>query len=199
MSLFDKFTRDTEESGNDFFEDDIRPLPPKPPKEPEPEPDDPGYWDRDESEWEHLKPRKSKLLLIFIAIGLLTAAAVIAFYLRFFSPYIDDAVEYGYIEHVERRGTFFQTYEGVMIPYREIHDTTRVYARDFIFSVPDAHLAKRVKELELEHKPVMVSYRRYHATLPWRGSSKIVITAIDTVDPSNILPPEFRPEYTGKQ
>ncbi len=196
MRLFDKFTRgdeDEDDGHKDYFEDDIRTEVPKPVKEPTLPPDDPGYWEREEGEWDHLRPRRRLVLLAVLVALLLVVGLITGFYLRFFSPYIDEAVEYGYIEHVERRGTIFHTYEGVMIPYRELHDTTRVYRRDFIFSA-DAHTAKRLKMFELRHQPVMVSYKQYHATLPWRGASKIVITAVDSVDATRILPPEFRPQ-----
>ena len=196
MGFLDSFTRDSEEDGNtDFFESDIKPEAPKPPKEPLPPVDDPSYWERDESEWEHLKPHRRGMVLAWTAAAVVIAGLVVGFYLRFFSPYVDDAVEYGYIEHIEHRGTLFRTYEGVMIPYRELHDTTRVYRRDFVFSAADTEVATRLKRFELSHCPVRVSYRQYHATLPWRGSSKIIVTAVDSVDAATILPPGFRPEY----
>lgn len=195
MGLFDKFTRDPEDDGKtDFFESDIKPDAPKPPKTPQPDPDDPSYWEKDESEWEHLKLRRRWILALGGGLLIVVAGLVVGFYLRYFSPYIDDAVEYGYIEHVERRGTLFHTYEGVLIPYRELHDTTRVYRRDFIFSAATPQVATELKKYELSHRPVRVGYRQYHATVPWRGSSKIVVTRVDTVDASTILPPEFRPE-----
>ncbi len=194
MRLFDKFTRGEEDDGHkDYFEEYSRPEAPKPPKEPELPPDDPRYWDRDEGEWDHLRLRHRSVMFAILGSVVVVLVLIIAFYLRYFSPYIDEAVEYGYIEHIERRGTIFHTYEGVIIPYRELHDTTRVYRRDFIFSA-DVNVATELKRYELRHIPVRVSYKQYHATLPWRGASKIVITDVDSVDPASILPPEFRPE-----
>ena len=74
-------------------------------------------------------------------------------------------------------------------------DTTRIYSRDFIFTASDFEVAKRLKQAQLGGYPVRVEYRRYHATVPWRGSSKTVVTAVDSVDASTILPPEFAPRY----
>ncbi len=193
MGLLDKFSRDRDEGpDSDFFEEDIQPKTPPPPKEPLPQPDDPAYWERDESEWDHLKPRRKWLVIGWTVLSLILVALIVGFYLRYFSPYIDHAVEYGYIENVERKGTIFKTYEGVMIPYRELHDTTRVYSRDFVFSIKP-EVAAELKKYELAHKPVCVEYVRYHATVPWRGSSKIVVVKVDSVDAKTILPPEFRP------
>lgn len=193
MGFLDRFSRDRDsDRDTDFFEDNIKPEAPKLPKTPPPSPEDPSYWERDESEWDHLKPRHKGKVIVWSATAILAIAMATAFYLRFFATYVDDAVEYGYIEHLERKGTIFKTYEGVMIPYRELHDTTRIYQRDFIFTARP-EVAADLKRFELSHQPVRVGYVRYHATLPWRGASKTVVVSVDSVDPSTILPPEYRP------
>ena len=99
----------------------------------------------------------------------------------------------GYVENIEKRGTIFKTYEGTLIPYRELMDTTRVYSRDFIFSVEDNKTATTLKEALYNAKPVRIGYKKYHATVPWRGANKIVVTSADTINPDKILPPEFAP------
>lgn len=183
------------EEGNDFFEDST-PVEKKPvePKKPSPRPDEPDYWENEESEFEHLTPsvRSRRFWVWIIAAGVIIVAAT-AFYMRYFSPYVDDATQFGYVESIERRGTLFKTYEGVLLPYKELHDTTRLYTRDFIFTAADPMVAAELKRLELAGLPVQVTYRRYHATLPWRGEAKTVITAVDTADAARILPPEFAP------
>ena len=100
--------------------------------------------------------------MIVVALG-------VACWLRYFSPYVEDATQYGYVEHIEKRGTVFKTYEGVLLPYKELHDTTRIYSRDFIFTAADKQVALRLKRAQLDARPVRVTYRQYHATLPWRG------------------------------
>lgn len=192
MSIFDKFTRENEEEEKiDLFEQDYRTRRPKEPKQPEPSPDNPSYWEKEESKWEHLRPTRRRAVWMWLGGSLLIIILLIAFWMRYFSPYVDDAVEYGYIEHIEKRGSIFKTYEGVLIRYKELHDTTRLYTRDFVFTASDADVATNLKRMEIAHKPVRVSYRRYHATLPWRGASKIIVTAVDSVDPRSILPPEY--------
>ncbi len=179
---------------NDFFEN-TPPVEEKPaePKRPEPKPEDPDYWDEEESEFEHLAPGvRNRRIWLWGALSLAVLLGCVAFYLRFFSPYVDEAVQYGYVESIQKRGTVFKTYEGVLLPYKELHDTTRLYTRDFIFTAKDAHVAAELKRMQLAGLPVVVQYRRYHATLPWRGEARTVIMAVDTANPATILPPEYR-------
>lgn len=178
---------------NDFFEN-TPPVEekPKPKPQPRPKPDDPDYWDREEPEFEYIsRTVRRRRLWVWAATILVVLAAVTAFYLRFFSPYIDDAVQYGYVESIHKQGTIFKTYEGVLLPYKELHDTTRLYSRDFTFTAENAHIAAQLMKMQLAGLPVTVKYRRYHATLPWRGETKTIIFDVDTADPARILPPEF--------
>ena len=187
------FESNDDKEKNDFFESDQTEETPKPPKKPTYKPEDPDYWEED-SEWDHL-PSRSRWPIWLWTIGALVVIGLgIAAWLRYFSPYIEDATQYGYIEHIEKRGTLFKTYEGVMIPYKELMDTTRLYTRDFVFSVDNDQTAAVLKRALLSAKPVRVGYKRYHATVPWRGAAKIIVTDADTVDPKKILPPEFAPK-----
>ena len=165
----------------------------KEPKKPSYKPDDPAYWEEEEPEFEHLKPRSKWPVILWSALIIVIVGLGIACWLRFFSPYIDDTTQVGYVENIERRGTIFKTYEGVLIPYKELMDTTRVYSRDFVFSVDDDKTAAALRQAQFDAKPVRVSYKKYHARVPWRGSSTILVTHADTVNPDKILPPEFAP------
>lgn len=178
---------------NDFFDGPDIPEAPKEPKKPSYTPEDPDYWDNDDNEWEHLRPRKKTTLWIWLGCAVLGIALLATCWLRYFSPYVEDATQYGYVEHIEKRGTVFKTYEGILLPYKELHDTTRLYTRDFIFTAADKKVAAKLYRAQTEGRPVRVEYKSYHATLPWRGSSKIIITAVDSVKTSTILPPEFAP------
>lgn len=187
--------KDNSQEKEDFFDGPDIPEQPKAPKKPTYKPEDPAYWEEDESEWEHLRPRKRWKVWLWAACVLVVILLGVACWLRYFSPYVEDATQYGYVEHIEKRGTVFKTYEGVLLPYKELRDTTRIYSRDFIFTASDFEVAKRLKQAQLGGYPVRVEYRRYHATVPWRGSSKTVVTAVDSVDASTILPPEFAPRH----
>lgn len=167
-------------------------------KKPTLHPDEPEYWEQEESEWDHLKTRSRIPFWLWIVGGVIVVGLVVGCWIRFFSPYVEDATQFGYVENIEKRGMIFKTYEGTLIPYKELMDTTRIYNRDFIFSVPDAKKAKILKDALYAAKPVRVNYKKYYATVPWRGASKIVITDVDTVDKNKILPPEFAPNKLKK-
>jgi hypothetical protein len=99
-------------------------------------------------------------------------------------------VEYGYVDTIQRRGEYIKTYEGSLIRYREIHDTTRVYTTDFIFSTPDAQ-GRLLQRFLGSGRPVKVTYKVYNCVLPWRGERREVVMRVDTISPDSILPPEF--------
>jgi hypothetical protein len=191
-----KFSNNSdEEDRNDFFDGPDLPDPQVEEKQPAYKSDDPRYWDQEEEQWEYIKPKgvwKTRLCLLG---GLIVVVLLVAGYLRYFTTYVDDATEYGYIESVEKRGVLFKTYEGVLIPYKDLMDDTREYSRDFLFSTRNKELGSRLMELEKSGEPIRVTYCRYYATMPWRGSSKIIVTAVDSVDPRKILPSELMPEY----
>lgn len=187
------FGQDKDDDKNDFFDGPDLPDPEKKAKPPVLHPDDPKYWDREESAWEHLRPASRNRVWWWVAAAGIIAGLAVAFWLRYCSPYIDEATQYGYVESIDKRGTVFKTYEGVLIPYREIMDTTRVYRRDFVFTAQDARVATRLYNIQRAGMPAEVRYKVYHATLPWRGASKIIVVSADTADAAKILPPEFAP------
>lgn len=188
---------DEDNTKNDYF--DGPDIPDKPeekeePKRPELKPEDPDYWEQPESEWEHLKPKPRKHFWWWVATGGVFLGFLLAMYLRWFSPYISEATQAGYVESIERRGTIFKTFEGVILPYRDLKDSTRVYKEDFKFSVKDPKMAVELKKALYSNKPVRVEYSRYKAAVPWRGDEKVVITRVDSVNPRDLLPPEYLPE-----
>lgn len=179
----------------DVFDNDREETPePVEEKKPHYKPDDPNYWEQEESEWDHLKRHTRIPMWVWIICALAVVGLVIGCWIRYFSPYVEDATQYGYVEGIEKRGMIFKTYEGTLIPYKELMDTTRIYNRDFVFSVKDAETATKLKKAMYDVKPIRVTYRKYYATVPWRGANKIVVTDADTVSPLKILPPEFDPK-----
>lgn len=186
MSLFD------ESDKNDFFENADVPEKKLQPKKEKLSPDDPRYWEEPEDEFEHLKPKGDgrKWIWIWAAATAVVIGVLWAGYLRYFHAYIQDATQSGYVEQIAQHGDVFKTYEGVLIPYKNIMDTTRSYEGDFEFSTSDADIAARLKKLQFANKPVRLTYKVYHTTMPWRGTTPIVVTAVDSVDENNLLPPE---------
>lgn len=172
----------------DYFNTPIHPPQPKAPKQPQPKPDDPHYYDN-EDEWEHLRPASRNwkfwggLVMAGILFGLLYAA-----YLRWWAPYEEGVVQYGYVESISRRGDIIKTFEGVMIPYKAINDTIEPYQGDVVFTAKNDHVAAELKKLMLGNLPARIEMERYHATLPWRGESVWVVTQADTADVTKIYP-----------
>ena len=195
MAFLNNYNTEDDDDRKDLFDNE---KPEGPEQEEEKKPsykrDDPAYWEQEESEWDHLRRRSRIPFWVWIICALVVVGLVVGSWIRYFSPYVEDATQYGYVEHIEKRGTFFKTYEGVLIPYKELMDTTRIYSRDFIFSVADENTATTLKKALLDAKPVRIGYKKYHASVPWRGASKIVVVEADTVDPNKILPPEFAPK-----
>lgn len=183
-----------EDDSKDYFDGPDLPEQKKEPKAPVYTPDDPRYWEQDESEFEHLRPGRRYMLWVWVAAAGVALGLILTVYFRWFSPYVEGATQYGYVESLERRGTIFDTYEGVLLPYKDLMDTTRSYGGDFVFTCADGDVAVKLRRMQYANMPVRVVYRRYHATLPWRGDSRIIVERVDSVDPSRILPPEFTPE-----
>lgn len=190
------------EEKEDFFEQipEEKPKKEKLPKAPRLYDDDPRYYEREESRWEHLKPspyRRGPILWIVGGV-LVVMCILISLYIYFFSPVVQEARQYGYVENIQKEGTFFTTYEGVIIPYRNAMDTVRPYDGDFVFSTRDADVATKLVRHEGTGYPVKVTYEVYRTKMPWRGKTKVIVTGIDSIeDPSKLLPPDRRPEYPG--
>lgn len=188
-----RFNNQEDDDRDDYFEEfaDKEPKP-KEPKPPRYSPDDPRYWQREESPWEHLRPSRRGRLIAW-AVASLAALGLLWFvYAWLFSPKVDDAVEFGYVDHVERRGDIFKTYEGNLLPYKSIHDTTRRYTSDFRFSASEK-IGVILREFQNSGRPVRVSYKVYRSTMPWRGDERTVIVKVDTVSPDSILPAAYLP------
>lgn len=118
--------------------------------------------------------RKVLAWVIFICIIVLAAG----FYIRYFNPYVAEARASGYITNVEKRGIIFKTFEAEMISESALADTTRIYTRDFTFSIPSDSLARILQPLQGTGRKVTVVYERYYGMLPWRGGSPCVLTGI---------------------
>ena len=185
-----------EEEENDYFDGpDLPEVEEKPkPKKPALSPDDPLYWEQDEDEFEHLKPKRSRRIWIWLAALGVGLGVLIALYIRTFVPYVDTATQYGYVEGIEKRGTVFKTYEGVILPYKSLMDTLRPYEGDFEFSTTDTDLAVKLRRSQYANRPVRVDYQVYRTAMPWRGDCKIVVKAVEPVAPRDILPPDRLPE-----
>lgn len=124
------------------------------------------------------QPKKRKSHFWAWALTIIIIGLGVTCYFRYFNPYITEARVTGYITQIERRGMIFKTFEGQMITESALTDTTRIYSRDFSFSVADQTVVKQLQNLQGSGKPVTLEYERYYATVPWRGSQPVVVTGI---------------------
>lgn len=139
------------------------------------------------------------ILILLVALG-------VTCWIRYFNPYITDARVSGYITSIDRRGVIFKTYEGQMISESSLTDTTRIYSRDFTFSVQAPEVIKRLQELQGTGRPITLIYERFYASLPWRGASPCVVTGIvdtpvdtraETPAPNTVAPTPVTPADTA--
>ena len=111
------------------------------------------------------------LVLAVVAVVVIVWTIVV-----FWMPYVSEAQQRGAIVQVRQEGLIFKTFEGQMITDERFADTVHVYQRDFIFSVEDDSIARDLMELQSTGKRVTLTYKEYRGALPWRGSSKIIVT-----------------------
>lgn len=97
---------------------------------------------------------------------------------HFFNVYRSSS-EKGVIMECGIQGTIFKTIEGKMMSMR-VTTAQHIYETDFLFTVANDSLGTLLGRLAGTGKPVQLTYDEYNGTLPWRGESKIVVTAVDT-------------------
>lgn len=157
--------------------------------------DDPRRWMQPASKWEHLSFLKKWRIWGWVVAIIAFVGVCYSIWVYIFEPEGEGCVQYGYVESIERQnGKLSKSFEGVMIPYREIMDTTRIYSHDFQFSTTDPAVAAALKKMMLANVPAVVEYTRYRCSMPWRGTTRISVTGADSINPSRILPPEYQPE-----
>lgn len=104
---------------------------------------------------------------------------IIWMWLRYFHPSTSMAQRHGYVMEVKCVGTFFKTFEGQMISEEMVADTTKIYQRDFSFSVTNDSIAKSLMSLQGSGKKIVLTYKEYQGTLPWRGSTGRIVTSFE--------------------
>ncbi len=118
---------------------------------------------RDEPDAPRPRRRVRKFMIWTVTVALVVVAAF--FYVRYLNPY---AV-----------GIVFKTFEGSIATESYAGDTARVHTRDLDFTVRTDSLAYLIQNLSTPPaRRVTLVYERYYGTLPWRGSSKNVVTAV---------------------
>lgn len=182
-----------EDSGHDYYDSDApEPVVVPKPKTPRLDPEDPDYWMEEESTIDRIIPRTSNKWKWWLGAVVILIASICVAWALFMRPYVDGATKYGYIKSMERRGSLMKTFEGVMIPYKELGDPNPLRFEELRFSVESDSLATLMKRMMLDCVPVRVEYESYRMPQFWKGEATVIIVKADTADPKKILPPEYR-------
>lgn len=125
--------------------------------------------------------RRSNKKRIFLSLGTLLILVVLIFVIRdqFFHAYRESNVK-GRVVDIALQGSLFSTYEGKMLSY-DVVEPGNVLKSEFDFSVTDDSIVQKLSELKQTPLAIQVHYKEYKHSVPWRGSSKYVVTAVDTV------------------
>lgn len=181
-----------EDDDNDFFDSDDEPASTKRTKTPKLDPEDPDYWMEEESPLDNIIHKTRNKWKWWLSSAITFLILIVFCWIWFLRPYVDNGVKYGYLINMERRGSVIKTFEGTMVPYKELGDPNPTHFEKVRFSVEGDSLAAVMKRMMLRCVPARVEYKMYHSPLPWKGESKMIITRADSADPHMILPPEFR-------
>ena len=126
--------------------------------------------------------RRSNKKRIFLAISTLIVLLLLFFFIRdrYFHVYQESDVK-GRIADVSLRGSLFKTYEGKMLSY-DVVAPGNVVKSEFNFTVNDDSIAHKLGQLKQTPLAVQIHYKEYKSSVPWRGETKYIVTAIDTVE-----------------
>ena len=163
---------------DDNFDDYFESSAPKKEKAPHEETEE----EREERELiENTIERRSNKKRVFLALGTLVVLLLLIFFIRdqFFSVYQESDLK-GRVVDIALRGSVFNTYEAKMLCY-DVVAPGNVLKSEFNFSVADDSIVKKLSELKQTPLAVQVHYKEYKHGVPWRGETKYIVTAIDTV------------------
>ena len=156
----------------DFFDGDD--LPEQAPRQESPE-------EREDREIEELvvvSPRdRYRDMVLAISAGIVLVIVVSLWWL-FYHPAVTAAQVTGRLMEVRCEGLLFKTYEAGMVSEQFITDSIKRKDNDFTFSIDDDSLAYRMMRLQNTGKCVVITYKQYNASLPWRGKSDVIATDI---------------------
>ena len=118
-----------------------------------------------------------KFLSIFVAV--VVVGLIVFFGLRYFFVF-GEGVKAGELNYVVKKGFIFKTYEGKMIQNglrSKAPNTVQSY--EFEFSVSNEAVAQKL--MLNSGRIVLLHYKEYMGSVPWRGYSEFVVDSIVSI------------------
>ena len=116
----------------------------------------------------------------YIIISLLIAVAIGVFFIirsLFFAPAVSEGTMRGYAVLFETRKGIFDSYEGEFVV--DEPDSTKTVR----FSTTDKELGRSIYNAMHTDSLLVLDYKKYRKTLPWRGQSTLIVTGIEKTTP----------------
>lgn len=114
-----------------------------------------------------------------IAAAVILVGLVIFIVMRYFFVF-GRGMKAGELNYVVQKGWLFKTYEGKLIqPGLRSKAPGTVQSYEFEFSVTDSAIANKL--MVNSGKSVLVHYREYGGSIPWRGYSNFVVDSIVSI------------------
>ena len=128
-----------------------------------------------------------KIILWICIIGVLAGAGI--FYFHFYFVF-GEGTKAGELNFVVYKGIVFKTYEGRLIQSgfnSKGNSGTQgggIQSNEFNFSIKDKNIAETL--MRKSGSFVLLHYKEYRGTLPWRGHNRFVVDKIEELrDPNN--------------
>ena len=118
-----------------------------------------------------------KFLGIFVAVVVVGLIVFVGF--RYFFAF-GEGVKAGELNYVVKKGFIFKTYEGKMIQNglrSKAPNTVQSY--EFVFSISNDSVAQKL--MVNSGRIVLLHYKEYMGSLPWRGYSEFVVDSIVSI------------------
>ena len=118
-----------------------------------------------------------KFLRIFVAVVVL--GLIIFISVRYYFP-VGEGVKAGELNYIVKKGYIFKTYEGKLIQNglrSKAPNTVESY--EFVFSVCGDSVAQKL--MINSGKTVLLHYREYIGSIPWRGYSNFIVDSIVSI------------------
>jgi hypothetical protein len=118
-----------------------------------------------------------KFLSIFVAV--VVVGLIVFVGLRYFFVF-GEGVKAGELNYVVKKGFIFKTYEGKMIQNglrSKVPNTVQSY--EFVFSVSNEAVAQKL--MLNSGRIVLLHYKEYMGSIPWRGYSEFVVDSIVSI------------------